>query len=65
LYEAFDPDYLADCMHATENVIAQLQPHTKRSLFACKTRPQTRRGREKEGLKALVFKALDGGRDRD
>ncbi|MCP8894263.1 hypothetical protein KYK29_04925 [Shinella daejeonensis] len=37
-YEAFDPDYLLDCMQATEKVIAELQKHTKRPLFACKKR---------------------------
>ncbi|MDH4991011.1 hypothetical protein QEZ48_09230 [Aquamicrobium lusatiense] len=37
-YESFDPDYLLDCMHATENVIAELQRHTRRSLSACKKR---------------------------
>lgn len=37
-YEAFDPDYLADCMQATESVIAKLQTCTKRSLSACKVR---------------------------
>ncbi len=35
-YEAFDPDYLHDCMQATEKVISELQKHTKRPLFACK-----------------------------
>lgn len=35
-YEAFDPDYLSDCMQATERVISELQKHTKRPLFACK-----------------------------
>lgn len=49
-YESFDPDYLADCMQATEKVIADLQAHTKRPLFACKVR--ARRG----------FKVLEGGR---
>ena len=37
-YESFDPDYLLDCMQATENVIAELQRHTRRSLSACKKR---------------------------
>jgi hypothetical protein len=36
VYESFDPDYLADCMQATEKVIEELQKHTKRPLFACK-----------------------------
>ena len=49
-YESFDPDYLADCMQATENVIAELQEHTKRPLFACKLRA---RGR---------FEVVEGGR---
>lgn len=35
-YEAFDPDYLADCMRATESVIRKLQKHTRRPLFSCK-----------------------------
>src|SRR5690606_13286599 len=35
-YEASDPDYLADCMRATESVIQKLQKHTRRSLFSCK-----------------------------
>lgn len=35
-YEAFDPDYLSDCMQATENVIRQVQAQTTRALFACK-----------------------------
>lgn len=35
-YEAFDPDYLADCMQATERVIEKLQKCTARPLFACK-----------------------------
>lgn len=37
-YEAFDPDYLADCMQATEKVIAELQKHTRKRLFARKLR---------------------------
>lgn len=37
-YEAFDPEYLAECMFATEAIIRQLQAHTQRPLFACKTR---------------------------
>ena len=40
-YESFDPDYLADCMQATDSVIAELQKHTKRPLFACKVRART------------------------
>ncbi|WP_234186459.1 hypothetical protein [Shinella sp. NM-101] len=35
-YEAFDPDYLADCMRATESVMRKLQKHTRRPLFSCK-----------------------------
>lgn len=35
-YESFDPEYLLDCLQATENIIAQLQRHTARSLDACK-----------------------------
>lgn len=35
-YEAFDPEYLKNCMQATEKVIQKLQKHTKRPLFACK-----------------------------
>lgn len=35
-YEAFDPDYLSDCMQATEQVNAELQKHAARPLFACK-----------------------------
>lgn len=35
-YESFDPDYLAECMHATESVIAKLQACTKRSLSSRK-----------------------------
>lgn len=49
-YEAFDPDYLADCMRATDSVIRKLQKHTKRSLFACKL-PASER-----------FKVVDGGK---
>ena len=37
-YESFDPDYLADCMQATEAVIAELQAYAGRPLFACKLR---------------------------
>jgi hypothetical protein len=37
-YEAFDPEYLRDCMQATESVIEKLQEHTTRPLFACKLR---------------------------
>lgn len=37
-YESFDPDYLADCMIATESVIARLQACTQRPLSACKLR---------------------------
>lgn len=35
-YESFDPDYLVDCMQATEAVIRDLQDHTRRALFSCK-----------------------------
>ena len=35
---AFDPEYLRDCMQATESVIEKLQEHTTRPLFACKLR---------------------------
>lgn len=49
-YEAFDPDYLADCMQATEKVIAELQQHTKRPLFACKLRASP------------ALQVIDGGR---
>lgn len=50
-YEAFDPDYLADCMQATEQVIAELQKHTARTLFACKL-PASR-----------DLKVISGGKD--
>ena len=33
-YEKFDPDYLEQPMRATEEIVAKLQQHTKRSLFA-------------------------------
>ena len=49
-YESFDPDYLADCMQATEKVIAELQKHTKRPLSACKVRARR------------DFRVLEGGR---
>ena len=52
-YESFDPDYLADCMQAAEQVIADLQKHTKRPLFACKTGFQGTGGGKEIGLKAL------------
>jgi len=35
-YESFDPEYLQDCMQATERVIEELQKCTFRPLFACK-----------------------------
>jgi hypothetical protein len=35
---AFNPEYLRDCMQATESVIEKLQEHTTRLLFACKLR---------------------------
>jgi integrase len=41
-YEKFDPEYLADCAHATETIIAQLQRHTRRLLYARKPRAKTR-----------------------
>lgn len=37
-YEKFDPDYLEQPMRATEEIIAKLQKHTKRKLFAPKTK---------------------------
>lgn len=37
-YEKFDPDYLEEPMRATEEIIAKLQKHTKRKLFAPKTK---------------------------
>lgn len=37
-YESFDPDYLTECMQATESVIAKVQACTKRQLSACKLR---------------------------
>lgn len=49
-YEAFDPEYLADCMQATEKVISELQKHTSRTLFACKL-PANR-----------DFRIIEGGR---
>lgn len=49
-YEAFDPEYLGDCMRATESVITQLQAHTTRPLFSCKL-PATRHLRVLEGGK--------------
>lgn len=49
-YEAFDPEYLLDCMQATESVIQQLQEHTKRPLFACKLRANG------------PFQVIEGGR---
>lgn len=50
-YEAFDPDYLADCMQATDRVLEKLQKCTARPLFACKL-PASRR-----------LKVIEGGRD--
>jgi len=64
-YEAFDPDYLADCMRATESVIAKLQKHTARTLVACKSRFSGGHGREEITRNALRFLGSDGGRDRD
>lgn len=49
-YESFDPDYLVDCMQATEKVISDLQVCTVRPLFSCKL-PASRR-----------FQVIDGGR---
>ncbi|GLR61166.1 hypothetical protein GCM10007919_58950 [Rhizobium indigoferae] len=37
-YEKFDPDYLEQPMRATEEIIAKLQKHTKRRLFAPSTK---------------------------
>lgn len=37
-YEKFDPDYLEQPMRATEEIIEKLQKHTKRKLFAPKTK---------------------------
>ncbi|KQV83287.1 hypothetical protein [Rhizobium sp. Root1220] len=37
-YEKFDPDYLEEPMRATEEIITKLQKHTKRKLFAPKTK---------------------------
>ncbi|MBZ9655820.1 hypothetical protein [Phyllobacterium lublinensis] len=37
-YESFDPEYLLEAKLATESIIAQLQKHTKRPLFARKVR---------------------------
>ena len=37
-YEKFDPDYLEEPMRATEEIIARLQKHTKRKLFAPRTK---------------------------
>jgi integrase len=34
IYEKFDPDYLEEAMRATEEIMVQLQKHTKRNLFA-------------------------------
>lgn len=49
-YESFDPDYLSDCMEATEKVISDLQACTARPLFSCKL--PANRG----------FQVIDGGR---
>lgn len=49
-YESFDPEYLADCMQATENIIEKLQEHTSRTLFACKVRARP------------AFRVVGGGR---
>lgn len=38
MYEKFDPDYLEEPMRATEEIMAKLQKHTKRKLFAPKTK---------------------------
>lgn len=38
-YEAFDPEYLADAMRATDSVIEKLQKHTLKPLFAPKVHP--------------------------
>lgn len=39
-YEKFDPDYLEEPMRATEEIIAKLQKHTHRKLFAPTVRSQ-------------------------
>lgn len=49
-YESFDPDYLTECMQATERVIAKVQACTKRHLSACKLRAKPE------------FKVVAGGR---
>lgn len=41
-YEKFDPDYLEEPMRATEEIIAKLQKHTRKKLFAPTTRSQGR-----------------------
>lgn len=38
MYEKFDPDYLEEPMRATEEIMAKLQKHTKRRLFAPETK---------------------------
>ena len=67
-YEAFDPEYLVDCMRATESVITQLQAQTRRPLFSCKL-PATSHLRVlkagRGGDKMQCFQGVDGGRDRD
>ena len=64
-YESFDPDYPARCMQATQNVIAQLQEHTKRPLFACKAGFRGAGWRKEIGCKPLISLGPNGGRDRD
>ncbi|KQZ86946.1 hypothetical protein ASD64_05635 [Mesorhizobium sp. Root157] len=49
-YESFDPDYLTECMQATDSVIAKLQERTTRRLSTCKERARPE------------FKVVSGGR---
>lgn len=46
-YESFDPDYLADCAQATENIIERLQLATNRPLDARKLRAKQARHRQR------------------
>ena len=52
-YEAFDPEYLADAMHATDAVIGKLQKCTRRPLFAPNMHPSWPI-EEKEGGEAFA-----------
>lgn len=45
-YEAFDPEYLSDAMHATDSVIEKLQKCTRRPLFAPKVHPSEQTEKE-------------------